>query len=111
MPPFAAYFKHGRRIPSAQGNIRFETSEGEKLEIHIAVLLLSYSRFRFYHMSITRSQAVLMSFLIEAFESLGGVPHEILTENMKSIMDEARTECGGFRLSNRQRTDTYERGR
>lgn len=117
-PEFNAYFKQGKRLPSVQGNIRFETapgvqaqldwkesvrfqtSEGEQLEINVAVLLLSYSRFRFYHMSITRSQAVLMSFLTEAFESLGGVPHEILTDNMKSIMDEARTERSKGKINN-----------
>lgn len=42
-------------------------------------------------MSITRSQTVLLSFLTEAFEKFGGVPHEILTDNMKTVMDEART--------------------
>ncbi|HIW33228.1 MAG TPA: IS21 family transposase [Candidatus Paenibacillus intestinavium] len=109
-PAFEAYFKQGRRLPSPQGTIRFETApgvqaqldwkesirfetrEGENVEINVAVLLLSYSRFRFYHMSITKSQAVLMSFLTEAFETLGGVPHELLTDNMKTVMDEARTE-------------------
>jgi len=108
-PEFERYFAEGRRLPARQSIIRyetapgqqaqldwkesipFETREGERVEINVAVLLLSYSRFRFYHMSITRSQAVLLSFLTEAFEKLGGVPHELLTDNMKTVMDEART--------------------
>ncbi|MFD2114762.1 IS21 family transposase [Paenibacillus yanchengensis] len=116
-PAFAAYFKQGHRLPSPQGTIRFETApgvqaqldwkeiirfetdEGEHVEIHVAVLLLSYSRFRFYHMSITKSQAVLLSFLTEAFESLGGVPHELLTDNMKTVMDEARTEHAAGKIN------------
>jgi hypothetical protein len=35
---------------------------------------------------------VLLSFLTETFEALGGVPAEIVTDNMKTVMDEARTE-------------------
>jgi transposase len=109
-PEFEAYFANGQRTPSPQGTVRFETDpgkqaqldwkesipyetkDGEKVEVNVAVLLLSYSRFRMYHMSITKSQSVLLSFLTEAFEAIGGVPHEILTDNMKTVMDEARTE-------------------
>jgi len=109
-PEFQAYFKQGTRIPSPQGVVRFETppgqqaqldwkenilyetKDGEIVEIHVAVLLLAHSRFGLYHMSISRSQSVLLSFLTEAFETIGGVPHELLTDNMKTIMDEARTE-------------------
>jgi hypothetical protein len=109
-PEFEAYFSGGQRLPSPQGTVRFETTpgkqaqldwkesipfetkEGEKVEVNVAVLLLSNSRFRAYHLSISKSQSVLLSFLTEAFESFGGVPREILTDNMKTVMDEARTE-------------------
>lgn len=109
-PEFAAYFKEGKRIPAPKGTARFETDpgkqaqldwkesipfetkDGEKVEINVAVLLLSYSRFRAFHLSISKSQSVLLSFLTEAFETFGGVPKEILTDNMKTVMDEARTE-------------------
>lgn len=33
-----------------------------------------------------------MSFLMESFEAIGGVPKTIVTDNMKTVMDEARTE-------------------
>ncbi len=33
-----------------------------------------------------------MSFMTEAFEMFGGVPKVIVTDNMKTVMDEARTE-------------------
>ncbi len=116
-PEFQAYFKQGRRLPSPQGTIRFETApgvqaqldwkesipfetkEGEKIEINVAVFLLSHSRFRIYQMSISKSQSVLLSFLTEAFETIGGVPHEIVTDNMKTIMDEARTESSAGKVN------------
>ena len=73
-------------------SILYETSDGEQVEINVAVLVLSYSRMRFFYMSISKSQAVLFSFLTETFEKMGGVPEELITDNMKTVMDEARTE-------------------
>lgn len=116
-PEFKAYFSSGQRVPSPQGTVRFETApgkqaqldwkesmpyetkEGEKVDINVAVLLLSNSRFRAYHLSISKSQSVLLSFLTEAFETFGGVPREILTDNMKTVMDEARTEYNAGKVN------------
>ena len=110
-PEFQAYFDKDERIPSMENSgIRFETrpgkqaqldwkesiiyetKDGEKVEINVAVLVLSHSRMRFFYMSISKSQAVLLSFLTETFEKMGGVPEELVTDNMKTVMDEARTE-------------------
>jgi transcriptional regulator with XRE-family HTH domain len=109
-PEFKAYFNSGQRLSSPQAPVRFETApgkqaqldwkesipyetkDGEKVEINVAVLLLSHSRFRAFHLSVSKSQSVLLSFLTEAFEAFGGVPSEILTDNMKTVMDDARTE-------------------
>ncbi|MEI3615031.1 Mu transposase domain-containing protein, partial [Pseudogracilibacillus sp. SO30301A] len=54
--------------------------------------LLSYSRFRVYLLSISKSQSVLLSFLTESFETIGGVPKTLLVDNMKTIMNESRTK-------------------
>ncbi|PTN43131.1 IS21 family transposase [Bacillus thuringiensis] len=69
-----------------------ETKSGEIVYVNVAVLLLSYSRFKVFHLNISKSQSVLMSFMTEAFEMFGGVPKVIVTDNMKTVMDEARTE-------------------
>lgn len=76
-PEFERYFTEGRRLPSRQSVIRyetapgqqaqldwkeiipFETRDGERVEVNVAVLLLSYSRFRFNYVSMTKSQTVL----------------------------------------------------
>src|SRR5690625_334298 len=73
-------------------NIRYVTKDGEILYVNVGVLLLSYSRFRTYYLSISKSQSILLSFLTESFEAIGGVPKTILVDNMKTIMDEPRTE-------------------
>lgn len=109
-PEFNAYFEEDKRIASPKGTVRyetlpgkqaqldwkenilFETKDGEKIEINIAALILSNSRFRAFYLSISKSQSTLLSFLTETFEAFGGVPEEILTDNMKTVMDEARTD-------------------
>lgn len=110
-PEFQAYFEKDEHIPSMSNtgirfetragkqaqldwkeSILYETKDGEQVEINVAVLVLSHSRMRFFYMSISKSQAVLFSFLTETFEKMGGVPEELVTDNMKTVMDEARTE-------------------
>lgn len=64
---------------------------GEVIKINIFVLILSYSRCRVYKLSMHKTQDILMNYLVEAFEEFGGVPDEILTDNMSTVMDDART--------------------
>ncbi|PGT79443.1 IS21 family transposase [Bacillus sp. AFS040349] len=73
-------------------NIQYITKDGEILYVNVCVLLLSYSRFRTFNLSISKSQSILLAFLTESFEVFGGVPKTILTDNMKTVMDEPRTE-------------------
>ncbi len=105
---FAAYFRQKRPSNAKKPVIRFETSEGkqaqldwkenipfvlksgETININILVLLLSYSRFRVYRLSLSKTQDVLFSLLNDALEKFGGVPHEIVTDNMKTVMDQPR---------------------
>ena len=107
---FNDYFEQGSRIKAPKGAPRYETSPGAQaqldwkenikfhlkdgniIEIHIAVLILSHSRFRIFNISTTKSQEVLKAFLTESFEMIGGVPKELLTDNMKTVMEQPRTE-------------------
>lgn len=72
-------------------DIRYITKDGEILSVNVFVFLLGYSRFRTYSLSISKSQSILLSFLTESFEAIGGIPKTILVDNMKTIMDESRT--------------------
>ena len=73
-------------------SIPFILSTGETIDVNIFVLLLFFSRYRIYKVSLIKIQDILFSFLDEAFETFDGVPEEIVTDNMKTVMDEARTE-------------------
>lgn len=110
-PEFQEYFNSKKHLTiSSTSVLRFETqpaqqaqldwkesmtivlNSGERVTINIFVLILSFSRFRVYRMSLTKTQDVLFNFLDEAFETFGGVPHELLTDNMKTVMDQPRRE-------------------
>ena len=64
---------------------------GEIVLINVLVLVFSFSRFRLFCLSLNKSREVLIHLLSECFDIVGGVPKEIVTVNMKSVMDCART--------------------
>lgn len=90
-------------------NIDFVLSTGEVININIFVLILSYSRFRIYRLSLEKTQDILFSFLNESFETFGGVPKELLTDNMKTVMDQPRTAYQSEKVNNKfqQFADDY----
>ncbi len=124
---FDSYFRKSRPSNANKVTVRYETGmgkqaqldwkesiaftleSGEVIDVNIFVLLLSYSRFRVYRLSLSKSQDVLLNFMDEAFQTFGGVPHEIVTDNMKTVMDEARTEYFSGKINNRfkQFADDY----
>lgn len=126
-PEFDSYFRKNRQQNKDSVTIRYETEmgqqaqldwkesipfildTGEQIEINVFVLLLSYSRFRVYKLSLSKTQDILFSYLDEAFEIFGGVPSEIVTDNMKTVMDEARTEFspGKINVKFQQFADDY----
>lgn len=126
-PEFDSYFRKSKPSNINQVTVRYETdmgqqaqldwkesipfilSSGETIDVNIFVLLLSYSRFRVYRVSLSKTQDILFTFLDDAFETFGGVPKEIVTDNMKTVMDEARTEYseGKINIRFQQFADDY----
>ncbi|MGN1393273.1 MAG: hypothetical protein ACI4V7_04340 [Succinivibrionaceae bacterium] len=54
-----------------------------------------------YCLSLNKTQDVLLHFLDYAFEVFGGVPQEILTDNMLTVMNEARTPNKAGKVNNK----------
>lgn len=126
-PEFDLYFRKSRLSNVNKVTVRYETpmgkqaqldwkesisftlSSGQVIDVNIFVLLLSYSRFRVYKVSLSKTQDILFSFLDDAFGTFGGVPYEIVTDNMKTVMDEARTEYSTGKVNNKfqQFADDY----
>ncbi|KEI12021.1 transposase [Clostridium novyi B str. ATCC 27606] len=82
-------------------NIEFVLNTGEIINVNVFVLILSYSRFRVYKLSLDKTQEVLFSFLDESFQAFGGVPEELLTDNMKTVMDLPRTNYSKGKVNNK----------
>ena len=82
-------------------NIEFLTCYGEKIKINVLAIVLSYSRFQLYALTQSRIQNVLISHLTEFFELLGGVPGVIVNDNLKTVMDDARTNYKKGRVNER----------
>src|SRR5699024_6377460 len=118
-PEFQVYFDKHKGRTSKKETVRFETAPAEQaqldwkedikyitrdaeiLHVNVFVFLLGYSRFRTYSLSISKSQSILLSFLTESFEAIGGVPKTILVDNMKTVMDESRTAYKSGKVNER----------
>ena len=72
-------------------NFKFTTKEGEVLLLNVFVCVLGYSRYSLYFVTLDKRQSTLLTLLNRCFEALGGVPAEIVTDNLKTVMSESRT--------------------
>ena len=67
------------------------SKQGEVFEINIFLMLLGYSRTKYLELTIDRSQETLMNSMINGFRYFGGVPKEIIFDNMRTVVDQSRT--------------------
>ena len=98
------------RVESEQkATIRFETNpglqaqvdwkermklisrSGKLFEINIFLMILGYSRTKYIELTIDRSQETLMMAMINGFRYFQGVPKEIIFDNMRTVVDQSRT--------------------
>ena len=100
--------KH-KNVEIKKATIRFETTpglqaqvdwkedltliskHGEVFKINIFLMVLGYSRVKFLKVTDSRDQRTLFSCIIDAFQYFGGVPREILFDNMKTVIDRSKT--------------------
>lgn len=89
--------------------IRFETIKGyqsqvdwkEKIKLHdiygneyivsIFLIVLGNSRFKYIELTFDQTQSTLFKCLINSFKYFGGITEEILFDNMKTIVDHAKS--------------------
>lgn len=107
---FNQYFVKSNKIHSSIRCMRYETAPGEQAQVdwkedfrflttdigyvslNIFVFILGYSRYSIYYASLDKRQSTIFAFLSDAFEKLAGVPSVIVTDNLKTVMDKARSE-------------------
>lgn len=97
--------KKGLKPQKSKGHPRYETMPGEQAQVdwkeditlvskngeefvvNVLNYKLGYSRYCHFEYSKTKTQQDLIGCLIEAFKATGGVPKEILFDNMKAVVD------------------------
>lgn len=100
--------KH-KSIEIKKATIRFETTpglqaqvdwkedlslinkHGEIFKVNIFLMVSGYSRTKFLKVTDSRDQKTLFSCMIDAFKYFGGIPREILFDNMKTVIDRSKT--------------------
>jgi len=74
----------GRQAQVDWKEFRREKPDGQKEKIYAFVMIMGYSRKAFVMFTRSMKQSILLYCHMEAFKYFGGVPHEILYDNMKT---------------------------
>jgi len=106
------YVREARPGPPADPVVRFETPPGLQAQVDFAefrlpwgkrfalLVVLGYSRLMWLQYYPRQTLAVLMRGLEEAFMAFGGVPAELLFDQMKAVIIDDQREVGGKLLEN-----------
>ena len=106
------YVRRVRPAPPADPVVRFETPPGQQAQVDFAefrlpwgkryalVVVLGYSRLLWLQFYARQTMAVLMHGLEEAFAFFGGVPAELLFDQMKAVIIDDGRAIGGRLLEN-----------
>ena len=108
------YVQATRPREPAEAPVRFETPAGRQGQVdfgtftlpwgrrHALVIVLGYSRLLWLHFYPRQTMAVLMEALESAFERFGGVPEELLFDQMRAVVLSDDRAAGGALVLNAQ---------
>lgn len=70
------------------------SSDAQAFRFNIFLYVLPYSKLKFMTLTFDRNQDTLFECLHDAFLATGGVPEEIWFDNMKTVVDHAKSSFG-----------------
>lgn len=82
-------------------SIKMISRNGEIFEINIFLMVLGYSRLKYLQLTVDRVQETLFECLFEGFRYFGGIPREILFDNMSTVVDRSRTTFKNVAINQR----------
>lgn len=106
------YVRQTRPAPAPDPVVRFETPPGQQAQVDFAefrlpwgkryalLVVLAYSRLLWLQFFSRQTMALLMNGLEDAFWFFGGVPRELLFDQMKAVIIEDERASGGRLLEN-----------
>ena len=68
-------------------NFKIINKEGKELEINIFLMILGYSRYKYIELTLDKTQDTLFECILHACKEFKGVPHEVLFDNMATVVD------------------------
>ena len=80
-------------------NLKMISKHGELFEVNIFLMVLGYSRTKFVKLTSDKTQKTLFKCMDEAFKYFGGVPKEIVFDNMATVVDRANSRIGNVKLN------------
>ena len=80
-------------------NLKMISRNGELFEVNIFLMVLGYSRMKFVKLTSDKTQKTLFNCMNEAFKYFGGIPKEILFDNMPTVVDRANSRIGNVKLN------------
>ncbi len=80
-------------------NLKMISKNGEFFEVNIFLMVLGYSRMKFVKLTSDKTQHTLFLCMNEAFKYFGGVPKEILFDNMATVVDRTNSRIGNVKLN------------
>jgi transposase len=101
----AAFINKHKNVEMKKATVRFETTpglqaqvdwkenltmiskHGEIFKVNIFLMVLGYSRIKYVKLTTDKEQKTLFKCMISAFSYLGGIPQEILFDNMKTVVN------------------------
>src|SRR5690554_536527 len=81
--------------------VKLIDKDGNVISVTIPTLTLSWSRYNVRKMILDTKTDELLSFLAESFEEIGGVPHELVIDNLKQFVEKPRYKDNEALLTNK----------
>lgn len=81
--------------------VKLIDKDGNVISVTIPTLTLSWSRYNVRKMILDTKTDELLSFLAESFEEIGGVPHELVIDNLKQFVEKPRYKDNDALLTNK----------
>lgn len=72
-------------------SVRMISKSGEVVEINIFLMLLGYSRMKYIQLTIDKTQDTLFDCMLNGLKYFNGVPKEIIFDNMRTVVNQSRT--------------------